>query len=159
MTKFLEKLPRIIMLALLTISVVFGVLFYVGGSAGTLDVAGDSLNIPKYTDIFLYLNYALVILAIAITVFILVAKFTLRMKYKPAAAIKSLIPLLLFILVFVISWFMGSPEKLEIMGYEGTDNVGFWAQCTDMFIYATYILLGATILILFGMAVYTKTKK
>ena len=44
------------------------------------------------------------------------------------------------IILLVITWFMGSPEKLEIISYEGTDNVGFWAQATDMFLYSLYAL-------------------
>lgn len=143
----------------MVLCVIVGVMFYVGGSNGTLDVAGDLLSVPRYTDIFLYLNYALVGLACLITLAILVINFGYRLKYNPKGALKSLIPVVLFILVFVISWYAGSPEKLEIIGYEGTENVGFWAQCTDMFIYTTYILLGAAILTLFGMAIYTKVRK
>ena len=157
--KFIEKISRITLLVLMVLCVIVGVMFYVGGSNGTLDVAGDLLSVPRYTDIFLYLNYALVGLACLITLAILVINFGYRLKYNPKGALKSLIPVVLFILVFVISWYAGSPEKLEIIGYEGTENVGFWAQCTDMFIYTTYILLGATILTLFGMAIYTKVRK
>ena len=43
--KSFDKLPRIVMLVLLAICVVVGVLFYAGGSNGTLDVAGDLLSI------------------------------------------------------------------------------------------------------------------
>lgn len=157
--KFIEKISRITLLVLMALCVIVGVMFYVGGSNGTVDVAGDLLSVPRYTDIFLYLNYALVGLACLITLAILVINFGYRLKYNPKGALKSLIPVVLFILVFVISWYAGSPEKLEIIGYEGTENVGFWAQCTDMFIYTTYILLGATILTLFGMAIYTKVRK
>lgn len=157
--KLIETVSRIILLILLALCVIVGVMFYVGGSNGTLDVAGDLLSIPRYTDIFLYLNYALVGLACLITLAILVINFGYRLKYNPKGALKSLIPVVLFILVFVVSWYAGSPEKLEIIGYEGTENVGFWAQCTDMFLYVSYILLGVTILTLFGMAIYTKVRK
>ena len=143
----------------MVLCVIVGVMFYVGGSNGTVDVAGDLLSVPRYTDIFLYLNYALVGLACLITLAILVINFGYRLKYNPKGALKSLIPVVLFILVFVVSWYAGSPEKLEIIGYEGTENVGFWAQCTDMFLYVSYILLGVTILTLFGMAIYTKVRK
>lgn len=157
--KHLDKLPRITMLVLLALCMVVGVLFYAGGSNGTLDVAGDLLSIPRYTDVFLYLNYALAGLACLITVVVLVMKFVAKFKYNPASAMKSLIPIVLAVLVFVIAWFLGSPEKMDIIGYEGTDNEGFWAQCTDMIIYATYTFLAATIATLFGMAAYNKFKK
>ena len=44
------------------------------------------------------------------------------------------------IIVLAITWFMGSPEKLEIISYDRSDNVGFWAQATDMFLYSLYTL-------------------
>jgi hypothetical protein len=34
------------------------------------------------------------------------------------------IPLLLFVGIFVVSFFMGSGERMEIIGYEGTQNEG-----------------------------------
>ena len=157
--KSFDKLPRIVMLVLLAICVVVGVLFYAGGSNGTLDVAGDLLSIPRYTDVFLYLNYALVALVCLITLVVMITKFAAKFKYSPAAAVKSLIPNLLAVVVFVVSWFLGSPEKMDIIGYEGTDNQGFWAQCSDMIIYVTYTFLAATILTVFGMAAYNKFKK
>ena len=157
--KLIETVSRIILLILLALCVIVGVMFYVGGSNGTLDVAGDLLSIPRYTDLFLYLNYALVILTCIITLGILLINFGYRLKYNPKGALKSLIPIVLFILVFVLSWNLGSPEKLEIIGYEGTENVGFWAQLTDLLLYVSYILLGVTILTLFGMAIYTKVRK
>ena len=157
--KYLDKLPRIVMLVLLALCVVVGVLFYAGGSNGTLDVAGDLLDIPRYTDIFLYLNYALAVLACLITLVVVVMKYAASFKYNAKAAAKSLLPLLLGVLVFVISWYLGSPEKLDIIGYEGTDNVGFWAQCTDMILYVCYTFFAATVLTVFGMAAYNKFKK
>ena len=116
--KLIETVSRIILLILLALCVIVGVMFYVGGSNGTLDVAGDLLSIPRYTDLFLYLNYALVILTCIITLGILLINFGYRLKYNPKGALKSLIPIVLFILVFVLSWNLGSPEKLEIIGID-----------------------------------------
>ena len=53
---------------------------------------------------------------------------------------------------------IGSPEKISIIGYEGTDNFGFWAQFTDMIIYATYALFIAIIGTIAGAGIYTKLK-
>ena len=44
------------------------------------------------------------------------------------------------IIVLVITWFMGSAEKIDIIGYDGTDNQGVWAQISDMFLYSLYTL-------------------
>ena len=133
--------------------------FYVGGSAGTIDVAGDLLNIPRYSDMFLYLNYGLLALTVLITIVILIAEFGTKLISSPLAALKSLIPLILFAIVFIVTWNLGSAEEMKIIGYEGTDNVGFWAQCTDMIIYSVYTLIGATIATIVFGAIYTKVKK
>jgi hypothetical protein len=54
---------------------------------------------------------------------------------------------------------MGSDAKVDIIGYEGTENVGFMARLTDAIMYLTYILTGATIVTLVFGAVYSKIKK
>lgn len=77
---------------------------------------------------------------------------------NPLSAIKSLIPLIIFVLIFVVAWSLGSAEKISIIGYEGTENEGFWAQFTDMVIYASYTLFAAVVLAIFGARVYTSLK-
>jgi hypothetical protein len=47
---------------------------------------------------------------------------------------------------------------MEIIGYEGTQNEGIWAQVTDMFIYTTYTLLVLIILSIVGSKIYTALK-
>ena len=51
---------KICLWVLLAVGIVVSVLFYVGGSQGSLEVAGDFLSIPKFTDLMLYWNYTLV---------------------------------------------------------------------------------------------------
>ncbi len=147
------------MYILLALCVVGGVLFYVGGSAGSIDVAGDILDIPRYSDLFLYLNYGLLALTVLITIIILIAEFGSKLISTPLAALKSLIPIVLFVLVFVVTWNLGSAEELKIIGYDGTENVGFWAQMTDMIIYSVYTLVATTIAAIVFGGIYTKLKK
>ena len=59
----------------------------------------------------------------------------------------------------IICWLMGSPEELHIIGYEGTDNVGFWAQLADAVMYLVYILFAATIIAVIAGWVITRTRK
>ncbi len=157
--KIADQLPKIIMYILMALSIAGGIAFYAGGSAGTIDVAGDLLNIPRYSDMFLYLNYGFVALAIIITLIILIAEFGSKLVANPVTALKSLIPLILFAIVFIVTWNLGSAEKMNIIGYEGTDNQGFWAQCTDMIMYTVYTLITATVATIVCGAIYTKVKK
>ena len=50
-------------------------------------------------------------------------------------------------------------EKLDIIGYEGTDNQGFWAQLSDMMIYACYALVAGVVGCIVWGAIYTRVKK
>ena len=76
---------------------------------------------------------------------------TEKRKADKKKAMFSLCVLIAFVLLFVICWFLGSPEKIQIIGYEGTDNQGFWAQLSDMMMYASYALVcGVIIAIIYG---------
>ena len=77
---------------------------------------------------------------------------------SPAAGLKALIPIAIFVVIFVVPWLLGSPYKVSIIGYEGSDNVGFWAQFTDMIIYANYALVIGVIATIAGSVIYTKLK-
>jgi len=148
MSKIVERISGISVLLLGAVSVLLVILMYVGGNAESITVGEDSLTVPKFTDTLIYWSYFLLALTLGITLVMTLVHFVKQLLESPAAAIKTLIPLVLFILVFVISWFIGSGEKISIIGYEGTENEGFWAQFTDMIIYSIYALfigLGLTI--------------
>ena len=70
----------------------------------------------------------------------------------------SLAVIAAFLAVFVISWFLGSSETINIIGYEGTENEGFWAQFTDMLIFASYALFVGLALTIVGASLYRKFK-
>ena len=55
-----KLIPKVTLWVLMLVGIVASVMFFVGGSEGSLEVAGDFLDIPKFTDILLYWNYVLV---------------------------------------------------------------------------------------------------
>ncbi len=145
MAKLSYKLSYYVLYALFAIILIVLALFFFGG-----DAQGDAVLLgvdpemwqPAHTDAMLYLNYALFALAAIASV----ASFIYFLVCNPKASMGSLYVLAGTIIVLAVTWFMGSPEKLEIVSYEGTDNVGFWAQATDMFIYSLYALLTIAII-------------
>lgn len=158
MKKNLALIPKITLWVLLLLGIVVSLTFYVGGSAGTLEVAGDNLNIPKFTDMFLGWNYFLLAAVICVTLVVVVMTFINKYKVDKKSAIKSLIIVCCFVAVALVCWFLGSPEKVEILGYEGTENVGTMAQLSDAMMYFTYILfVGVLVAIVWG-AIYTRKK-
>ena len=146
------------MWGLFAISLVIAGFFIFGGQTEVEGNGGELLSTPVYTSLFLNWTYALFAIAVVATIVASVFTFVTNFRKDPKKGIGTLAVLVIFALVFVISWAIGSPEKLEIVGYEGTDNVGFWAQYSDMCLWATIIFSAATLLALVGTTLYSKIK-
>lgn len=158
MSKLIEKISGLTILLLGLVSVILVALIYVGGNAESLTIGEDVLTVPKFTEPLIFWCYFLIALTIGITLVLTLIGFVKTMIASPAAGFKALIPIAIFVVLFVVAWSLGSSEKVSIIGYEGTDNVGFWAQFTDMIIYAIYALFIAVIATIAGSAIYTKLK-
>ncbi len=158
MSKIVQRISTFTILGLGIISVILVALIYFGGNAESLTVGEDSLTVPKFTDPLLYWSGFLIVLTIAITLVLTLWGFIKQLIDNPSSALKTLIPLIIFALIFVVSWFFGSAEKIDIIGYEGTDNVGFWAQFTDMLIYSISVLFVAIALTIVGSGIYKSLK-
>lgn len=158
MSKFIEKAPKILAYILVFISAIVVGLIYFGGNAESIEVGGDLLPVPIYTDTLIYWSYFLLGLTLCITLLVTLIGFVKGLIDNPLKAIKGLIPIIAFILIFVVAWFLGSDEKMSIIGYEGSDNFGFWAQFIDMVIYSIYAMFAAIILVIIGARVYTSQK-
>ena len=158
MSKLIGNISKFTILVLGIISVILVALIYFGGNAESLIVGEDSLTVPKFTDPLIYWCYFLIALTICITLGLTLIGFIKKLIESPKDGLKSLITLAVFVVLFVVAWLLGSSEKISIIGYEGTDNVGFWAQFTDMIIYATYALFVAIIATIAGAGIYTKLK-
>lgn len=158
MSKLLQRISTLTVLILGIISVVLVALIYFGGDAGSIIVGEESLTVPKFTDALLFWTYFLVVLTVAITLLLTLVGFVKKLVENPASALKTLIPFALFALVFIVSWLLGSPEKISIIGYEGTENVGFWAQFSDMMIFSIYTLFVVIIVTIVGSGIYKALK-
>ena len=115
--------------------------------------------IGTFTNLFLGTNYVYFLLVLLVTLFFVIVAFAGNFKKDSKKAIFTLCVLAAFVLLFVVCWFLGSPEKLDIIGYEGTDNQGFWAQLSDMMIYACYALVAGVVGCIVWGAIYTRVKK
>ena len=141
------------------VGIIATAMFFLGGSEGSLEVAGDFLDIPKFTNVLLYWIYALVVLVILATFGFVLAKLVETFKVDPKAGIRSVVVVLAAVALCALCWFLGSPEKVEILGYEGTDNVGNMARMSDAIMYLVYILTASTVAALVWGVIYTKVKK
>ncbi len=157
--KVLTRVTGIIAILLLAVSIVLVGLMYMGPSAGTIESAGgDVYNVPATTDTLIYWCYALLIATAVAAVGFAIAKFVNNLIVNPKGGIKTIVTLVVFALIFVVAWNLGSPEKMSIFGYEGNQNEGFWAQLTDMIIYVCYTLFALVFLAIIGSRIYVKLK-
>lgn len=154
-----KLLPKITLWVLMLLGIVATIMFFAGGSNGSLEVAGDFLDIPRFTDLFLIWSYILLGIVILVTLGVVITEFVKNCKYDKRRAIRTSVVVLGFIALVLVCWFLGSPEKVNIIGYEGTDNVGAMAQMSDAIIYLCYILFAATICTLIWGVFYTKRLK
>ena len=154
-----KMLPKITLWSLLALGIVFIALFFLGGSNGSLEVAGDFLDIPRFTDAFLVWNYILFALVVLITLAVVIVEFSKNWKTNRRKAYMTLGVVCGFVVLALVCWFLGSPKELHIVGYEGTDNVGPWAQLADAVIYACYFLIVATIGTMIWGIIHTKRLK
>ncbi len=146
-----KLISKITLWVLLAIGIIVSIMFYAGGSQGSLEVAGDFLDIPKFSDLMLNWNYILFALACICTLGFVCREFVKTLRTDAKKAIRQLAVVIAFVLLIIICWSLGSPDKVNIIGYEGTDNVGNMARLSDACIYLTYILLCGTVLaVIFG---------
>jgi hypothetical protein len=141
------------------VGIIATAMFFFGGSEGSLEVAGDFLDIPKFTNVLLYWIYALVVLVILATFGFVLAKLVETFKVDPKRGLTSVLVVLGAVALCALCWFLGSPEKVEILGYEGADNVGNMARMSDAIMYLVYILTASTVVALLWGVIYTKVKK
>lgn len=151
--------PKVTLWVLMVVGIVATALFFLGGSEGSLEVAGDFLDIPKFTNVLLYWIYALVVLVILATFGFVIAKLVETFKVDPKRGLTSVFVVLAAVALCALCWFLGSPEKIEILGYEGTDNVGNMARMSDAIMYLVYILTASTVAALVWGVIYTRVKK
>ncbi|MEE0922476.1 MAG: hypothetical protein U0L47_08290 [Paludibacteraceae bacterium] len=151
--------PKVTLWVLMVVGIIATAMFFLGGSEGSLEVAGDFLDIPKFTNVLLYWIYALVVLVILATFGFVIAKLVETFKVDPKRGLTSVLVVLAAVALCALCWFLGSPEKIEILGYEGTDNVGNMARLSDAIMYLVYILTASTVAALIWGVVYTKIKK
>ena len=154
-----KSIPKVTLLVLMIMGILAAAMFFLGGSEGSLEVAGDFLDIPKFTNVLLCWIYVLVALVILVTFGFVIAKLVETFKVDSKRALTSVGVVLGAVVLCIICWFLGSPEKVEIIGYEGTDNVGNMARMSDAIMYLVYILTASTVAALVWGVIYTKVKK
>ena len=112
------------------ILVVLGMFYFVGYN----NPVGE-YNAPEHTETLIYLMYAMFGICVAVTVIGAIAQFGAALRDNPKSAIKSLIGLVLFVVVLVVSYGMGSDSPVVLADGSAYTDTG-WLKITDMLIYS-----------------------
>lgn len=128
------------------ITIVVMAVFFIGGQVPEDQkiVAGESQ--PRFTDILLYWMYVLLLVTVVVWLLFAIVSFFRNLKETPKKAMGSLVALLAFGGLLLVTYLMGSGEVLNIPGYTGSENVPGVLKTTDMWLYSCYALLVVTIL-------------
>lgn len=144
----ISRISRWTLYALTSVTIVLIALFFFGGNVLPENQYAELVGIaePSFTNGLLYWIYIL----LGITVFALFAfsimGFINGFRHNRKRAINSLLTLVVFAVLLIIAYTIGDGTPLNILGYEGPDNVPAMLKLTDMWIYSVYILMTLTIL-------------
>jgi RsiW-degrading membrane proteinase PrsW (M82 family) len=144
-----NKLTQILSWVLMAFTLIFAVLFYVGGVVPGTE--GTRYEQPKVTNSFIIYAYILLVLTLILTVFFTVRNFVLH----PKNIRMTLVVLVLGIVLIGIAAMMADNTVLDLPHYKGKDNVPRTLFLTDVGLYSAYFLLG----IAFLAIIYTVISK
>ena len=154
----IQKVSGAILAVLFLISIAIFCLFYFGGDTPEAErlVADTSMWEPAQTNALLFWMYALAALAIIVTLVTALYQFFAKLKDSPKDAIMSLLGIILLVVLLGITYTIGDGTPLNILGYEGTENVPVWLKISDMFLYSIYILIALMCILMLGFALRKK---
>ncbi len=133
----LAKYISYVLYAIIAVTVVFLIMFYVGG-----EVPGETYDTPVYTDAFLNWAKFLAIAAAVLTILFEVY----HVVTNPKNAVRSLISIAVLAIIAFVSYGLADGTPMNLGPYEGSDNVPAMLKMAGMFIYSTYILIGGVII-------------
>ncbi|MBP8850215.1 MAG: hypothetical protein KBG80_06625 [Breznakibacter sp.] len=125
----ISKISSYVLYGLLVISALFTALLMFGGVT-----PGDLIETPLFTDEILNWTYILVLLSVAIVI----GFEAYKVVTHPSDTKKSLYTAGGMILLGVVTYLMADGTPMEILGYEGTDNVPSVLKITDMGLFSFY---------------------
>lgn len=159
MSTLINNLSKYTLWLLMAASIVVVAIFWLGGS-NTIELVGGTASEPIFTDTLIYWGYALGALAVLLVLGISIVNFILSFVKNPKGAIATLGVIVAIAVVFFLAWSLSDGSiALQIPGYEGTDNVGFWSQFAEMNLYLIEWFVFGTIAILFCGICYNSFRK
>ena len=133
----ISRISRWTLYAMSVVTVVLIGLFFLAGNVQPEQQYAELVGLtePVFTDALLYWVYVLLgVTLLAVFVFSIFG-FINNLRHNRKKAINSLITLVVFAVLLVIAYTIGDGTPLNILGYEGPDNVKGMLKLTDMWLY------------------------
>jgi hypothetical protein len=140
MSAKINKLTLILLWVLMGLTVIFAVIFFIGGVVPGTE--GTRYEEPKITNSFIIYAYVLFGIALLITLFFTVRNFVLN----PKGLKLTLIALAISVVLIGIAALMADNTVLDLPHYKGKDNVPRTLFLTDVGLYLAYFLLALSFL-------------
>jgi hypothetical protein len=146
MSEKITKLSSILLWVLMGLTVVFAILFYVGGVVPGTE--GTRYEEPKVTNSFIV--YAYILLAVTVLTLLF---FAVRNYIKNPKGLRGVLIALGVVAVLVgIASLLADNTVLDLPHYKGSDNVPTTLFWTDIGLYVAYFLLaGAFLTIIYSV--------
>lgn len=141
-----QKLVSVFLYFVLAVSVVLLAIFYYKTSGLVLPKeATFQEEIDAYGSILdLFIGWAYVLIGIAVVTAVVPA--VVQMVTQPKNAVKSLISIAVVALFVLIAYSLSDGTPMNLIGYEGKDNVPSMLKFADTMIFTMYFLLAAAII-------------
>lgn len=144
------------MYILMALAVIVLCICFFGGSE-PVNYNGEDFSDP-HVSVLLYFVYFEIAIAALVTLWSAASSFAVKMKTNSKQAIIGLVGVAVIILLMIITYAIGDGTKMNIIGYEGTDNEGTWSKIADMFLMTSYVLAFIATLSLIASPIIKKLK-
>ncbi|MHC1730473.1 MAG: hypothetical protein AB9888_00350 [Bacteroidales bacterium] len=146
MSEKITKLSSILLWVLMGLTVLFAILFYVGGVVPGTE--GTRYEEPKVTNSFIVFAYILLAVTLLTLVF-----FALRNYYQNPKGLKGVLIALGVVAVLIgLAALLADNTVLDLPHYKGSDNIPSTLFWTDIGLYVAYFLLaGAFLTIIYSV--------
>jgi len=146
MSEKITKLTSILLWVLMGLTVLFAILFYVGGVVPGTD--GTRYEEPKITNSFIIFAYILLVVTLLVMIFFAVRNMVLNPKGLKLA----LVALGLTAVLVALAALLADDTVLNLPHYKGSDNVPRTLFWTDVGLFVAYFLLaGAFLAIIYSV--------
>lgn len=146
MSEKITKLSSILLWVLMGLSVIFAILFYVGGVVPGTE--GTRYEEPKVTNSFIVFAYILLTVTVLVLLFFALRNYVLNPK-----SLKGMLIALGIVAVLIgLSALLADNTVLNLPHYKGSDNVPRTLFWTDIGLFVAYFLLaGAFLAIIYSV--------